>query len=105
MNTVLVVDNADAAFLFALAFRLKKYKIWLFAAESVEQAQSLREYIGAGLGLLIINCSVRGVCPFAATMARRMPGLQVLGSLPKVITAALQETFFRRIAGPPAPAG
>lgn len=79
MSTVLVVDNADAAFLFALAFRLKRYKIWLFAAESVEQAQSLWEYIGAGLALLIINCKVRGVCPFAATMARRIPRLQILG--------------------------
>jgi len=78
MSTVLVVDNADVAFLFALAVRLARFEIWLIPADSVEQAHLLWEHIGS-LDLLIINCSVPSVCPFAAVMARRVPGLKILG--------------------------
>lgn len=78
MSTVLVVDNADVAFLFALAVRLKSFEVSLIPADSVEQAHLLREHIGPP-DLLIINCSVPRVCPFAVVMARRVPGLKILG--------------------------
>lgn len=78
MSTVLVVDNADFAFLFALAVRLMSFEISLIPADSVEQAHLLREHIGP-LDLLIINYSVPHVCSFAEVMARRVPGLKILG--------------------------
>jgi hypothetical protein len=78
MSTVLVVDNADIAFLLALAVRLMSFEISLIPAESVKEAHLLREHIGP-LDLLIINCSVPRVCPFAVVMARRVPWLKILG--------------------------
>jgi hypothetical protein len=99
MSTVLVVDNADVAFLFALAVRLMSFEISLIPADSVEQAHLLREHIGL-LDLLIINCSVPRVCSFAMVMARRIPGLKILGvtsqsrhcgSCRKFLSAALRD--------------
>jgi hypothetical protein len=79
MNTVLAVDDYDVAFLFALAVALKRFDIWLIPADSVEQARLLYEHMGSKLDLLLINCSVRRVCQFAAMMARRVPGLKIVG--------------------------
>ncbi len=79
MNTVLAVDDYDPAFLFALAVVLKRFDIWLIPAASTEQARLLHGHMGAKLDLLVINCSVRGVCQFAAAMAVHVPGLKVVG--------------------------
>jgi hypothetical protein len=78
MSVVLVVDNADVAFLYALTVQLKNFEIWLIPADSVEKAHLMRKHIGR-LDLLIINCNVPLVCPFAVVMARQVPGLKILG--------------------------
>ena len=81
MSTVLVVDNADVAFLFALATRLPRFEIRLIPADSVEQAHLLREHIGP-LDLLILNCSVPHICPFAVITAHTASFSSVAAAMP-----------------------
>jgi hypothetical protein len=102
MSVILVVDNADVGFLYALTIRLKSFEIWLIPADSVEKAHLLRKHIGR-LDLLIINCNVPGVCPFAVVMARHLPGLKILGSPPRAIIAAPAGDFVLRCCGTAGP--
>ena len=78
--TVLAVNN-DIAFLFALALQLEHSRVGLIPAHSVKNAERLLSELKVQPDLLIINCKVRGVCPFAAESLKRWPALKVVAIL------------------------
>jgi DNA-binding NtrC family response regulator len=79
-RAVLMVDN-DPGFMFALADALASRGIALVPAQSVMQARSLLKSLKPNVGLLIINCRVRGVCALAAEMVQDDRSLAVAGIL------------------------
>jgi hypothetical protein len=75
-----MVDD-DLGFTFALAEALASRGIALVPARSVIQARSFLRSLRPKVGLLIINCRVRGVCDLATEMVREDRSLAVAGIL------------------------
>jgi hypothetical protein len=80
LGTILAVHK-DIGLLFALAVTLESHQIGVIPAGSVKQAHLLLKELKPELGLLIVQCRIRGVCRFAAEAMQRRPGLRIIGVL------------------------
>ena len=71
--------DPDLGALLVLARELEPRGISLIPSASIKQARSLLTKVTVQIEVLVLNCSVAGVCSFAKNMIRQSPGLDVIG--------------------------
>ena len=75
---VLVVDS-DLGFIVSPSFELHDRGIESLPAFTTSEARSMMMQFRVEPDFLLINCAVRGACIFTYAMARRRPGLAIIG--------------------------